>query len=76
MEYTWFPTPYGEFRIAETRFGLFTSYNREGGGLVTGPTYDSVMVMTPCHLDWAVNGYTTPDGQQQTIYDGTVEGKL
>lgn len=75
-DYTWFPTPNGEFRIQKTRFGLFTSYNREGGGLVTGPTYDSVMMMTPWHLHWAVNGYTAPVGQEQTTYDGTVGGKL
>ena len=46
-EYTWYPTPYGEYRIYETRFGLFTSVKRDGTKMVTGGTREAVLSMTP-----------------------------
>jgi len=72
----YYVTPYGDFAIMKTRFGLFTSYNRDCEKLVTGATYDAVLQMTPCHLQWDVEGYTPPEGMTQTTYDGTVGGKL
>jgi len=75
-EYTWHSTPNGEFRVRETRFGLFTSIDRDGNELVTGPTFDSVVQITPWHMHWEVNGYTPPVGQDEIVYDGVVGGKL
>ena len=75
----WYTTPYGDFIMHKTRFGMFHSKDREGNGLVTGATLDAVWQMTPCHLQWAVEGYTPPDWFDESeikVYDGTVGGKL
>lgn len=72
----YYVTPYGDFAIRKTRFGLFTSYNRDCVNLITGMTYEAVLDMTPFHLKWAVEGYTPPEGMGETTYDGTVGGKL
>ena len=75
----WYTTPYGDFIMHETRFGMFHSKDRDGNGLVTGATLDAVWQMTPCHLQWAVEGYTPPDWFDESeikVYDGTVGGKL
>ena len=69
-------TPYGDFAIRKTRFGLYQSYDRELVGLVTGGTYDAVWQMTPCHLQWAREGYNAPEGKPERTYDGVVGGKL
>ena len=73
---TFYTTQYGDFAIKKTRFGLFTSYNRDGENMVTGGTWDAVFAMTPCHLKWAVEGYVAPEGKEVVEYDGVVGGKL
>ena len=75
-EYTWYPTPYGEYRIFETRFGLFTSVKRDGTQMVTGGTREAVLSMTPWHMHWEVHGYTPPEGKENIVYDSVVGGKL
>ena len=55
---TFYTTEYGDFAIKKTRFGLFTSYDRDSNNLVTGAAQDTVFQITPSHLKWAVVGYT------------------
>ena len=70
-------TPYGDFAIKKTRFGAYTSYDRELVELVTGGTWDAVFSMTPCHLQWAREGYVAPEGKESTTtYSAIVGGKL
>lgn len=72
----YYTTPYGDFAIKKTRFGLYTSYDRELVELVTGGTWDSVFQMTPCHLMWKRDGYVAPEGKEVVEYSGVVGGKL
>lgn len=73
---TYYTTPHGDFAIMKTRFGLFTSYDRDCNKLVTGGTWDAVFQMTPFHLQWAAEGYVAPEGKEVVEYDGVVGGKL
>jgi len=73
---TFYTTQHGDFAIKKTRFGLFTSYDRNNTNLVTGGTWEAVFAMTPCHLKWAVEGYVAPEGKEVVEYDGVVGGKL
>ena len=73
---TFYTTPHGDFAIRKTRFGLYTSYNRDGEDLVTALEYKGVLTITPYHLKWAVEGYTPPEGSEQVTYDSVVSGKL
>lgn len=49
-QYAWTATEWGKFRIEQTRFGLFTSFNAEGEALITGPTEQAVKDCTAMHL--------------------------
>ncbi len=69
-------TPYGDFAIRKTRFGAYTSYDRELVQLVTGDTYEAVFKMTPAHLQWAREGYNVPEGQEVGSYSSSVGVKL
>ncbi len=69
-------TPYGDFAIKKTRFGVFTSYDRELVDLVTAGTYEACFKMTPAHLQWAREGYTVPEGQEVGTYSSSVGVKL
>lgn len=69
-------TPYGDFAIKKTRFGLFVSYNRELVELITAGTYEACWKMTPYHLQWAREGYTAPEGKEEVTYSSFVGGKL
>ena len=72
----WYTTPWGDFMIHETRFGLFRSVDREGNGLCTSPTAAACFDMTPWHLKWEMEGDVPPEGKEVTSYSGTVGGKL
>lgn len=72
----YYTTPYGDFAIRKTRFGAYTSYDRELVQLVTGGTWEAVFSMTPCHLQWAREGYVAPEGKEGRTYDSVVGGKL
>ena len=61
--YTWHAADYGQFRIEKSRWGLFTSYDKDGIGLVTGLTEEAVLDVTPMHLE-----ANSPD------YDGKYDG--
>jgi len=69
-------TPYGDFAIRKTRFGAYTSYDRELVQLVTGGTYEAVFEITPAHLQWAREGYIVPEGQEVGSYSSSVGVKL
>ncbi len=69
-------TPYGDFAIKKTRFGVFTSYDRELVELVTAGTYKACFEMTPAHLQWAREGYKVPEGQEVGTYSSSVGVKL
>ena len=73
---TFYTTPYGDFSIKKTRFGVHTSYDREGIDLVTGLEWIDVFTITPGHLQWEKEGYTPPEGTVQATYDSVVSGKL
>ena len=72
----YYTTPYGDFAIKLTRFGVYTSYDRELVHLVTGGTWEAVFSMTTCHLQWAREGYQAPEGMPERTYDSVVSGKL
>jgi len=67
---------YGDFAIKKTRFGLYTSYDRDGVELVTAGTYEVCWKVTPAHLRWAVEGYTPVEGQEIGTYSASVGVKL
>ena len=62
--HTWYSTEFGEFRVSKSRWGTYTSYDKEGNGLVTGLTEEAVITVTPMHLEANSPGY---DGK----YDGS-----
>lgn len=62
--YVWHTCEFGQFRIEESRWGLFSSYNKDGLQLVTGLTEEAVLTVTPMHLEANSPGY---DGK----YDGS-----
>ena len=61
--YTWHTTEFGQFRIEKSRWGLYTSYNKDGLQLVTGLTEDAVLSITPMHLE-----------ANSSDYDGKFDG--
>jgi len=74
MNYEWYETPYGKFRIEKRRFGTWTSFGEDGEGIVTGGTRESVMVGTPFHLEGVATNWANCTTSQS--YSGTVGGKL
>ena len=48
--YAWFITEHGSYRVVETRFGLYTSIDKEGNDLITGLTEEAIHNCTPLHL--------------------------
>ena len=60
-EITWYDDT---FKVFETRFGLFTSYDRELVELVTGGTYGACLRATMSHLQWKREGYVPPEGKE------------
>ena len=45
-EYVWYTSGHGDYRIERSRWGTYTSYDREGQGLITGLTEESVHTAT------------------------------
>jgi len=50
QDYEWFKTPYGDYRIEESRWGTFNTFDRDGKGLITGLHCDSTKHATEFHL--------------------------
>ena len=72
--YTWHACSFGQFRIAETRFGLYKSIDKNGDDLVTGATEDGVIAITAMHLEANSADY---DGKfDGSKFPAIVSGKL
>ena len=73
-EYEQFETPYGTFRVEEKRFGTWTSYSKEGEGLVTALTREVCISGTKFHLEGVATNWA--NARSSKPFDGTVGGKL
>ena len=72
QDYEWYETPYGKFRVEQKRFGTWSSYDKDGQGILTTLSKEHLISSTRWYLQAKQEGF--PD---QTIqYDGTVGGKL
>ena len=74
LNYEWYETPYGKFRVEKRRFGTWSSFGEDGESIVTGGTRESVMVGTPFHLEGVATNWANCTTSKQ--FDGTVGGKL
>lgn len=73
-EYEWHETPYGKFRVAESRFGTWNSFGEDGSPLITGLTREAVMAGTRFHLEGVATNWANCRTSKK--FDGTVGGKL
>ena len=73
-DYEWHETPYGNFRVAKTRFGTWNSFGEDGTPLITGLTEETVVGGTRFHLEGVATNWANCITSQQ--FDGTVGGKL
>ena len=48
--YNWHLCEHGQYRIVETRFGLYKSIDKEGNDLITALTEEGIHNCTPLHL--------------------------
>jgi len=60
------------FRIEKKQFGTWTSYDKEGKGIITALTEEHCRSTTRWYLQAKQEGFPDPTIQ----YNGTVEGKL
>jgi len=74
QDYEWHETPYGKFRVAQKRFGTWTSYGEDGKEYITGITKDSVLGGTAFYLEGRATNWA--NYQDSSKFDGTVGGKL
>jgi len=74
MNYEWYETPYGKFRVEKRRFGTWSSFGEDGESIITGGTRESVMEGTPFHLEGVATNWA--NSTDSARYDGTVSGKL
>jgi len=70
QEYEWIDDA---FRVEQQRWGTWTSYNKEGKGLVTSITREAVVSGTRFYLKGVQEGW--PEDSSRS-YEGTVGGKL
>ena len=56
-DYAWFTCEHGQYRVVETRFGLYKSIDKEGNDLITALTEEGVHSCTPFHLLASTAGY-------------------
>ena len=61
-----------EFRVEQKRFGTWSSYSKEGEGILTTLTKEHLIASTRWYLRAKKEGF--PEAGVQ--YDGTVGGKL
>jgi len=67
---------FGDFAIKKTRFGIYTSYDRELLDLVSAGTYENCLYATMAHLKWRRLGYAPPEGYEVGDYSASVGVKL
>ena len=60
------------FYVAEKKYGLWYSWDKEGSGLVTALTEDSCISGTRFYLKGRQEGWPEPE----VVHEGTVGGKL
>jgi hypothetical protein len=60
------------FRVEQKRFGTWTSYDKEGQGILTTLDKEHLIASTRWYLRAKQEGFPDPTIQ----YDGTVGGKL
>ena len=72
QDYEWYETPYGKFRVEQKRFGTWSSYDKDGQGILTTLSKEHLISSTRWYLRAKQEGF--PDTTIQ--YDGTVGGKL
>lgn len=60
------------FRVEKKRFGTWSSYDKEGKGIITTLTEEHCINTTRWYLKSKQEGFTEPTIQ----YDGVVGGKL
>ena len=72
QDYEWYETPYGKFRVAQKRFGTWSSYDKDGQGILTTLSKEHLISSTRWYLQAKQEGFPDPTIQ----YDGTVGGKL
>ena len=61
------------FRVQLQRWGTWTSFNKEGKGIITAPNKEACISGTRFYLKGKQEGW--PDSDVRT-YNGTVGGKL
>jgi hypothetical protein len=61
-----------EFRVEQKRFGTWSSYSKEGEGILTTITKEHLIASTRWYLQAKRKGFPETGIQ----YDGTVGGKL
>jgi hypothetical protein len=72
QDYEWYETPYGKFRVEQKRFGTWSSYDKDGQGILTTLSKEHLISSTRWYLRAKQEGFPDPTIQ----YDGTVGGKL
>lgn len=60
------------FRVKQQRWGTWTSYDKEGKGIITSLDKENCIVSTRFYLKGKQDGWTS----DLRTYDGTVGGKL
>jgi len=60
------------FYVAEKKYGLWHSWDKEGNGLVTALTEDQCISGTRFYLKGRQEGWPEPE----KVHSGTVDGKL
>ena len=68
----WYDHGTGLFELKETRFGLWTSYDKEGKGIITALTKGACYDGTVFHLHGVKHGFP----ETASSYDRTLGGKL
>ena len=56
-DYAWFTCEHGQYRVVETRFGLYKSIDKEGNDLITALNEEGVHACTPLHMLAHAPGY-------------------
>ena len=72
QEGNWYDHGTGIFELKQSRFGLWTSYDKEGKGIITALTKGGCYDGTVFHLHGVKHGFP----ETSTSYDGVVGGKL
>ena len=74
QDYEWQETPYGKFRVTESRFGTWNSFGEDGKALITGLTKEVVMAGTKFYLEGVATNWEKCITSKK--FDGVVGGKL